>query len=144
MASTHPRSAPRKTTRGEEIEQARVIKWSHKVAVRNLMPALRWLHHSPNGGNRDALAGAQMKALGVKRGFPDLILPFSNQSFTPGLIIEMKSATGSTSPEQKEWLAHFEAQGWRVEVARSAQEARTILCHYLGILDPTRAPALDD
>ena len=142
MASTRPRSAPRKTTRGEEIEQARVIKWSHKVAVRDLMPALRWLHHSPNGGNRDALAGAQMKALGTKRGFPDLILPARSRG-NPGLIIEMKSATGSTSPEQKEWLAHFKEQGWRVEVARSAQEARTILCSYLGI-DHDLAPALDD
>jgi hypothetical protein len=142
MASTQPRSAPRKTTRGEEIEQARVIKWSHKVAVRDLMPALRWLHHSPNGGKRDALAGAQMKALGVKPGFPDLILPVGAGLF-PGLVIEMKSATGSTSPTQKEWLAHFEAQRWAVRVARSAQEARTILCSYLGI-DYDLAPALDD
>jgi hypothetical protein len=142
MALTRPKSAPRKTNRGEEIEQARVIKWSHKVAVRDLMPALRWLHHSPNGGKRDAFTGAQMKALGVKAGFPDLILPVSNQSFTPGLVIEMKSATGSTSPEQKEWLAHFEAQGWAIRVARSAQEARTHLCQYLG-LPPDQAPALE-
>jgi hypothetical protein len=143
MATNPTRSAPpRKTNRGEEIEQARVIKWSHKVAVREVMPDLRWLHHSPNGGKRDALAGAQMKALGVKPGWPDLILPVSNQSFTPGLVIEMKSDTGSTSKEQKEWLAHFEAQGWRVEVARSAQEARTILCSYLGI-DQALAPALE-
>lgn len=132
MPSTRPRSAPRSTTRGEEIEQARVIKWSHKVAVRDLMPALRWLHHSPNGGKRDALAGAQMKALGVKPGFPDLILPVGSGLF-PGLVIEMKSATGSTSDTQKQWLAHFEAQRWAVRVARSAQEARTILCEYLGI-----------
>lgn len=142
MPSTRPRSAPRKTTRGEEIEQARVIKWSHKVAVRDLMPALRWLHHSPNGGKRDALAGAQMKALGVKPGWPDLILPVGAGLF-PGLVIEMKSATGSTSSTQKEWLAHFEAQRWAARVARSAQEARTILCSYLGI-DHDIAPALDD
>lgn len=142
MPSTRPRSAPRSTTRGEEIEQARVIKWSHKVAVRDLMPALRWLHHSPNGGKRDALAGAQMKALGVKPGFPDLILPVGSGLF-PGLVIEMKSATGSTSDTQKEWLTHFEAQRWAVRVARSAQEARTILCSYLGI-DHDLAPALDD
>jgi hypothetical protein len=134
MATNPTRSAPpRKTNRGEEIEQARVIKWSHKVAVREVMPDLRWLHHSPNGGKRDALAGAQMKALGVKPGWPDLILPVSNQAFTPGLVIEMKSATGSTSKEQKEWLAHFEAQGWQIRIARTAQEARLHLCQYLGL-----------
>lgn len=142
------RSAARTTHRGEEIEQARVIKWSHKVAVRDLMPALRWLHHSPNGGKRDAMAGAQMKALGVKKGFPDLILPVRVTAdnllgFHPGLVIEMKSATGSTSPEQKEWLAHFEAQDWEIRVARSASEARTHLCQYLGI-PPNQAPALED
>lgn len=137
-----PRSAPKSTTRSEEIEQAKVIKWSHKVAVRDLLPALRWLHHSPNGGKRDAFTGAQMKALGVKPGFPDLILPFGAR-LSVGLVIEMKSASGQTSDAQKEWLAHFEAQKWEIRVARSAQEARTILCQYLG-LPPDQAPALED
>lgn len=134
--------ATRTNNRSEEIEQARVIKWSHKVAVRTLMPDLKWLHHSPNGGKRDALAGAQMKALGVKKGWPDLILPVRVDANTPGLVIEMKSATGSTSPEQKEWLEHFKTQGWIVAVARSAAEARTELCWYLDI-NPDQAPALD-
>jgi len=133
------KSEPR---RGEEIEQARVVKWSHKVAVRSLMPELRWLHHSPNGGKRDALAGAQMKALGVKKGWPDLILPVRVDANTPGLVIEMKSATGSTSPEQKEWLEHFKTQGWICAIARSAQEARDELCRYLDI-NPDQAPALE-
>ena len=126
--------------RSEEIEQAKVIKWSHKVAVRDLMPALRWLHHSPNGGKRDAVTGGQMKALGVKPGFPDLILP-AGSGLHPGLVIEMKSAIGRTSPEQKEWLAHLERERWAVHIARSAEEARQILCTYLGH-DPATAPAL--
>lgn len=130
------------TNRTEEIEQARLIKWSHRVAVRELMPELRWLHHSPNGGKRDALAGAQMKALGVKKGWPDLILPVSVDANTPGLVIEMKSAKGTTSPEQKEWLEHFKIQGWIVAVARSAQEARKEVCQYLDI-NPDSAPPLD-
>lgn len=136
-----PTRSTRTTTRGEEIEQARVIRWSHKVAVREHMPALRWLHHSPNGGQRDAFTGAQMRALGVKRGWPDLILPVRSLDH-PGLVIEMKSATGTTSAEQKEWLAHFEEQGWRVEIARSAQEARSVLCQYLGT-NPDEMPPLD-
>lgn len=133
--------ATRTNNRSEEIEQARVIKWSHKLVVRALMPELKWLHHSPNGGKRDALAGAQMKALGVKKGWPDLILPVS-RNLTNGLVIEMKSPTGSTTPEQKEWLEHFEAQGWRVQVCRSALEARMELCLHLGI-NPAVAPSLE-
>lgn len=130
---------PSKIKTSEAREQSRVVVWSHKKAVRDLMPALKWLHHSPNGEKRDMRTGNKLKALGVKRGWPDLILPVAANT-TPGLVIEMKSPTGSTSPEQKEWLAHFEAQGWRVQVARSAQEARTILCQYLGV---TNAPELD-
>lgn len=132
----------RTSNRTEEIEQARLIKWTHKVAVRELMPELRWLFHTPNGGTRTPLAGAQMKALGVKPGVPDLLLPVRIDANTPGLVIEMKSATGSTSPEQKEWLKHLGQQGWIVAVARSAQEARKEVCQYLDI-NPDLAPPLD-
>lgn len=133
-----PRAAP---NRGEEIEQARLIRWSHKVEVRQLMPELRFLHHSPNGGQRDGFTGAQMKALGTKPGFPDLILPVRS-GHTPGLVIEMKSATGRTSDAQDDWLEHFKGQQWAVAVARSAPEAREILCWYLDI-NPATAPALE-
>lgn len=127
--------------RNEEIEQAKVIKWSHKVAVREVMPDLRWLHHSPNGGHRSKIAGAQMKALGTKPGFLDLILPVRSGNY-PGLVIEMKSDVGTLTKEQKEWRDHFEAQGWAFRLSRSAQDARTQLCLYLGI-PPDRAPELE-
>ena len=133
--------------RSEEIEQARVVRWSHLAAVRQLMPALKYLHHSPNGGKRDAFTGAQMKALGVKPGFPDLILPYTKFDHIGvafcGLVIEMKSATGSLSAEQKDWKEHFLDQCWDFRLARSAQEARTHLCQYLGIAHDS-APALID
>lgn len=133
----------RKTVnRSEEIEQAKVVRWSHLPAVRSLMPALRWLHHSPNGGRRDVFTGAQMKALGVKPGFPDLILP-ARAGDSTGLIIEMKADTGRASDAQKEWIEHFKAQGWETAIARSASEARLLICQYLSI-PPESAPALDD
>ncbi len=130
-----------RNNRSEEIAQAKIVRWSHLPAVREMMPELKWLHHSPNGGQRDAFVGAQMKALGVKPGFPDLILPV-RAGEAPGLVIEMKSDNGRTSAPQKEWLAHFQAQRWEAKVARSAHEARTILCQYLGI-PPDSAPDLD-
>ena len=126
--------------RVEEIEQARVVKWSHRKAVRDLMPALRWMYHTPNGGARSPIAGAQMTALGVKRGVPDLILPVASRN-SPGLVIEMKSDTGRLSPEQTEWIEHYKEQGWTTHVCRSAEEAREALCNYLSIL-PGTCPAL--
>ena len=118
--------------RTEEIEQARLVKWSHKVATREALPALRWLHHSPNGGKRDAVTGGQMKALGTKPGLPDLILPFATDCHV-GLVIEMKSAIGRTTPEQDEWLEHFSKAGWDTYVCRSAEEARGAILEYFGL-----------
>lgn len=135
------KTTPKPKGRTEEAEQARLVRWSHKRLARELMPALAFLHHSPNGGKRDGFTGAQMKALGVKPGFPDLILP-ARSGQHPGLAIEMKSSTGRVSDEQAAWLDYLTGQQWATAVARSADEARTILCDYLGI-DPLKAPALD-
>lgn len=130
--------------RGEEIEQARLIKWSHKKAVREMMPDLEWLYHTPNGGRRDSFAAAQMKALGVKRGVPDLILPVrvtGKDGGHAGLVIEMKSIDGRLTAEQENWIAHYEREGWRTSVSRSAEDARMIICIYLG-WDPKDVPEL--
>lgn len=137
------RNTQHKQPRGrvEEAEQAALVKWSHKPSVREVLPALRWLHHSPNGGQRNSFTGAQMKALGVKPGFPDLVLPVTRGTHV-GLVIEMKSEKGVLSPMQKEWLEHFVAQGWAVFVVRSAEHARGLLCEYLGV-DVEQAPPLD-
>ena len=82
-----------------------------------------------------------MKALGVKPGFPDLVLPVATLTHA-GLAIEMKSETGRTSYEQEEWLYHLGKNGWSVSIARSAEEGRRILCDYLG-QDYTKAPELE-
>ncbi len=132
-------SNPKKFT--ESREQSRVVVWSHKKTVRDLMPSLRWLHHSPNGEKRDVITGSKLKSMGVKPGFPDLILPVRSGKY-PGLVIEMKSATGKLTDEQSTWLNHFANEGWATAVARSAQAARGILCEYLG-QNPDTAPALD-
>jgi hypothetical protein len=125
----------------EEIEQAKVVKWSHKREVRALMPALRWMFHCPNGMKRSAFTGAQGTALGVVKGVPDLLLP-AHQGNYLGFVLEMKYGNGRETKEQKEWLDHFLVQGWCVSVCYSAEEARRDLCLYFGV-DPDTAPALD-
>lgn len=141
MAQYSPMSTTRSTrNRNEEIEQARLVKWSHKVAVRNVIPDLQWLHHSPNGGKRDAFTGAQMKALGTKAGFPDLVLPVkaANHLYV-GLAIEMKADKGKTSDEQKGWLDLLHEQCWYVQVCYSAAEAHRLICEYFNV-DPASIP----
>lgn len=103
------------------------------------MPELARLHHSPNGGRRDGCTGAQMVALGVKRGWPDLVMPLPGG----GCAIEMKRAdgTGRVSTEQADWLSWFTACGWRAVVCTSADDARAVLCDVLDV-DPASVPEL--
>lgn len=126
----------------EEVEQAKVVKWSHKRAVRELMPALSRLFHVPNGGNRSAFTGAQMTALGVVKGVLDLLMPAPVDSGYGGLAIEMKVGKGRLTSEQQDWLDYFNSIGWCANVCYSAEEARTAICEYFGI-NPDTAPALD-
>jgi hypothetical protein len=100
------------------------------------MPDLEWLHHSPNGGQRSALSGAQMKALGVSKGFPDLIVATDRP-----LAIEMKAKGGRIAPEQSAWLARLDATGWLTAVCWSSEEARLVICGHLGV-DPNTVAEL--
>lgn len=129
---------------GELREQAKVVRWARQCAARAGIEALRWLHHSPNGGVRAPRVGAQMAALGVSPGFPDLILPVRTDEH-PGLAIEMKrpDGTGRLTPHQRGWLEHLEANGWRVRVCESADEASEEIVSYLG-LDPRDVPSILD
>ena len=116
--------------RSEEREQAKFVRWCSLPDVRTIAPALAFLFHCPNGGQRNAITGAQMTALGVKRGVPDLLLPFHTKRHH-GLAIEFKSASGTATPQQDAWLAFLRQQNWSCSIARSAFEAMAIVAGYL-------------
>ena len=142
----------------EEDAQRLVIRRCDALAAR--YPALRWLHHSPNGGVRDKRTAALMRAQGVRAGFPDLILPVSMMmaqeseelpgDYFTGFVAELKIAPNRATPEQRAWIAHFEAQGWYVRL-HSAPDARSLadqvcldLWAYLSIPARAYAPLLMD
>lgn len=94
-------------------------------------PELKYLAAIPNGGNRDAITGARLKAEGVKAGIPDLILPVRRYSWS-GLWIEMKRASGGKlSTEQIDWHQFLKSQGYAVMVAHGYEQARDCLLTYL-------------
>src|SRR5690606_40216997 len=84
-------------------------------------PELRWLFAVPNGGWRAKRTAAAMKAEGAQAGVPDYLLPLARGGYA-GLAIELKTATGRVSPEQRAWLAHLAAQGWQAVVARGWEQ----------------------
>lgn len=80
----------------------------------------RLLHHSPNGGRRDAREGARFKQMGTQAGFPDLILLVASQGYH-ALLLELKTRTGRQQDSQKEYQQLAEAQGYRYVVIRSLE-----------------------
>ena len=93
-------------------------------------PYARLLHHSPNGGKRNAIEAAKFKAMGVRAGFPDLILCVARGGYH-GLFIELKTAKGRQTENQKYFQKALEAQGYKYEVVRSLDEFRQIITNYM-------------
>lgn len=88
------------------------------------------LHHSPNGGKRNAIEAAKFKAMGVRAGFPDLILCIARHGYH-GLFIELKTATGKQSDNQKYYQYILEEQGYKYVVIRSIEEFKNEISKYL-------------
>lgn len=110
--------------------QAALMRWAGMVAAKH--PELRLLHAIPNGGQRNKVTAARLKAEGVKPGVPDLFLPVARARYH-GLYLEMKTPSGSVSRSQKQWLAQLAEQNYRVEVCRSWHYAAAVICTYLEI-----------
>ena len=81
------------------------------------------MYHIPNGGRRDKITGARLKAEGVVAGVPDVFLASPRQGFH-GLYIEMKRQRGGTvQATQKELITALRQAGYRVEVCKGWWEA---------------------
>ena len=97
----------------------------------------------PNGGARSKATAGKLKAEGVVAGVADLILlvPCRLEIGQCGgipwyriyhaLCIEMKTAKGRQSPEQKEWQTNVEAHGYKYAVCRSLDEFMAVVNGYL-------------
>jgi len=80
--------------------------------------------HTPNetGHTPEARRRAiRMKQQGTSKGFPDYTIILKRGGIA---IIELKRVRGSaTSPEQKEWIAAFQAAGVPARICRGAAES---------------------
>lgn len=118
----------------EHQEQVMLFRWLAFNAKAYPMLALAFA--IPNGGLRHFLVAAKLKAEGVKRGVPDIFLPVPTMMsgiMEHGLFIEMKSAEGRLSPEQKAWGCAVLSQGYDVAVCYSWTEAAKKIADYLGL-----------
>jgi len=112
----------------EHQEQVALFRWAELQKAR--WPELALMHAIPNGGRRDAVTGAKLKAEGVKAGVPDLCLPVA-RSGHHGLYIELKTNVGTASKKQLRWLEALQQQGFYVAVCRGWQPASQLITSYL-------------
>ena len=70
------RKAARERKPRQDREHAEAVALKQRVRLHEARwPALRWLFAVPNGGARNKVAGAKLKAEGVRRGVPDYLWP---------------------------------------------------------------------
>lgn len=110
----------------EESLQMACVKW-FDIQYRHIRD---YLHHSPNGGRRNRIEAARFKAMGVRAGFPDLILMIPSGGH-PFLAIEMKSQTGTVRETQKHFKEIFERVGALYVVVRTFDDFRATIEDYL-------------
>jgi hypothetical protein len=79
--------------------------------------------HSPNGMPASARTGARFKRLGMKPGWADITIAVEGRMH----CLELKTATGRQSPEQRSFQLECEIGGVPYAVARSFEEAERIL-----------------
>lgn len=115
----------------ESKHQQAVIKWSQQPSIRSRWPELALLYHikneTPMGGAKQV---AVDKAMGVKKGVPDLHLPVARGQYH-GLYIEMKSMTGYAGEAQRWWHDRLQEQGYAVEICKGWNAAVDVIERYL-------------
>ena len=64
----------------------------------------------------------KLKKTGLKNGIPDLFVPMPNNNYH-GLFIELKSASGKLSDNQKIWIDKLNINGYKAVVCYSLDDA---------------------
>ena len=97
------------------------------VAVHRILEAYGLRHTHVVNEQPDPKRAALERQMGKMKGVPDYLI--FNQK--PGAI-EVKTATGKVSAEQREMLEHLASLGWATAVIRSIDELVTFLDEHYG------------
>lgn len=118
------------TELSEDRIQIQVMQWAQLIK-HDGRPLADYIHHSPNGGKRHIATATRFKAMGVKAGYPDLIVDIALGGHH-GLRIELKKLKGgSVSKAQKERLAMLTEQGYLAVVCKGFDETIAVIKNYM-------------
>jgi hypothetical protein len=113
----------------ESQEQQALFQWAR--LQEKAFPELSLLVHVPNGGLRNMPEAVRFKSEGVRKGFPDLLLPVARGPYH-SLAIELKRKKGGKlSPEQRDWINALNSQGYLALTCKGWEDASKILMEYL-------------
>lgn len=112
----------------EDDELIKFFEWVSLMSIS--IPELKAVFHVANERKTSIAHGVRLKRKGVRSGIPDVFCLIPNNDYH-GLLMEFKSEKGKLSKTQEEYLKLFYALGYCVRVARSADEAISILKTYL-------------
>lgn len=91
---------------------------------------LAWMAFAiPNGGERNPIVAARLKAEGVKSGVPDVCWPVPKWRYA-GLYLELKVEKGRVSESQEGWHTALRAAGYAVAVCWGWRAARSCFLDY--------------
>lgn len=120
----------------EHQHQVALFNWArmHEKAY----PELRLMYAIPNGGQRNRITAAKLKAEGVRAGVPDVCLPVARQGFH-ALYIELKrprtarQRAGTVSAAQSDMLDRLNQEQSLAIVCWGWEEAAKAIIDYLGV-----------
>lgn len=104
-----------------QINVCRYVAYAYPLAV---------VHHSPNEGKRTKFERYLIGLLGVKSGFPDLIIIAPDKKI---LFIELKAKMGNkVQPSQKWWNSTLLKFGFEAHVCFGFDEAKEMIDDFFG------------
>lgn len=111
-----------------QLQSAVISWWDHACSAYSLPPIA--LFAIPNGGARDIITGARLKAEGVRRGVVDLFLARPVGAYR-GFFIEMKAGDNKPSDKQEEFIAYVKDAGYWTGVYWTSEDAINAIKEYL-------------
>ena len=110
---------------GEHQIQVACVNWFRYQYPKSIIYAV------PNGGPRNAIVAAKLKAEGVLAGVPDLFVAEPKGEYH-GLYVEMKNGNqGRVSDNQKTLMDRLRNRGYRCEVCRSFEDFEETVNDYM-------------
>ena len=92
-----------------------VVEYIHSVWPTNLA------HHAANGEIRSKATAAKLKRMGVRRGVPDLCVPYGGGRT---LWLEIKASRGRASAQQEAFIQRLRDFDHKVAIIRSVEDVK--------------------